>query len=691
MPLIATADAADATYLRPAFHFLPAKNWQNDPNGPFFDATTGLYHLFFQYNPNAAVWGDMHWVRLNFNFERASFHGTDILREPTDIVRIRNSQGHAVSFDLLGWRELPMALFPDQTYDAAGAYSGSVTLDTDGVPTILYTCVDGATQFQAQCLARPAHAADALFIEWSKTVAANPVFAAEFGRDPTTAWRVPASGESSSASSSSSSSSSARWQAAIGEDARAALLSTDSLTSAGGWRKDGTLYADARLAGIFWECPDLYEMAPGVWAFKASINLEPFRGQDAWLTGRFDPRNGSLPLGAFSPSPALPPLGARLYDHGLFYASKTFFDPSRQRRVLFGWVNEEDAESEHVARGWAGVQSLPRRVQLAADGVNLLTPPIAELVALRGAEERSDNVTLAPSSAWALPLRLCSTQLDAVLRICVPSPVSDFSVGARVLVSASKSHFTEVGLVRASFAIRAGADFVGHTYSIAAGAATVAACRQACEADRARPCVAWSLQPPNATAPLECALKDKLTVPVDVPTGWAGFASGQVLVAAYLKRDRASVTVDAVATPVTAPLYIAIQAAATVDLRIVVDNSIVEVFAADSSVALTARVYPPPGACGVWLSNTDAVTPVSLASVQAWPLASPAPPNIDRWLPAAGTALAWWVWASLGAGALLILVAITVCIVHRRRSNDAELGVAVPFLHRDGEQVNSQS
>ena len=46
--------------LRPQFHLLPAKNWMNDPNGPIF--WNGMYHMFFQYNPNAAVWGDMHWA-----------------------------------------------------------------------------------------------------------------------------------------------------------------------------------------------------------------------------------------------------------------------------------------------------------------------------------------------------------------------------------------------------------------------------------------------------------------------------------------------------------------------------------------------------------------------------------------------------------------------------------------------------
>ena len=74
---IAARLAADP--LRPQFHLLPAKNWMNDPNGPIF--WKGTYHMFFQYNPNAAVWGDMHWA-------------------------------HAVSLDMIHWKHLPIALAP---------------------------------------------------------------------------------------------------------------------------------------------------------------------------------------------------------------------------------------------------------------------------------------------------------------------------------------------------------------------------------------------------------------------------------------------------------------------------------------------------------------------------------------------------------------------------------------------------
>src|SRR5882762_11516488 len=97
--------------LRPQFHLLPAKNWMNDPNGPIH--WKGHYHMFFQYNPNAAVWGDMHW-------------------------------NHAVSEDMIHWRHLPIALAPTPGWaDADGCFTGSAVND-NGIATILYTGVQEA-------------------------------------------------------------------------------------------------------------------------------------------------------------------------------------------------------------------------------------------------------------------------------------------------------------------------------------------------------------------------------------------------------------------------------------------------------------------------------------------------------------------------------------------------------------------
>ena len=44
------------------------------------------------------------------------------------------------------------------------------------------------------------------------------------------------------------------------------------------------------------------------------------------------------------------------YDYGNFYASKTFYDPAKKRRILWGWANESDTTAEDNMKGWAGVQ-----------------------------------------------------------------------------------------------------------------------------------------------------------------------------------------------------------------------------------------------------------------------------------------------------------------------------------------------
>src|SRR5579859_5973971 len=102
--------------LRPQFHLLPAKNWMNDPNGPIF--WKGRYHMFFQYNPNAAVWGDMHWA-------------------------------HAWSPDMIHWKHLPVALAPTSGGpDADGCFSGTAVVH-NGIPTLIYTGVAKASPEQA--------------------------------------------------------------------------------------------------------------------------------------------------------------------------------------------------------------------------------------------------------------------------------------------------------------------------------------------------------------------------------------------------------------------------------------------------------------------------------------------------------------------------------------------------------------
>ena len=96
----------------------------------------GYYHLFYQYNPDGAVWGNIVW-------------------------------GHAVSTDLVNWRHLQNALQGDQWYDIKGIWSGSATILADGTPVLMYTGWSSDSS-QVQNMAIPDDKTDPLLRKWTK-------------------------------------------------------------------------------------------------------------------------------------------------------------------------------------------------------------------------------------------------------------------------------------------------------------------------------------------------------------------------------------------------------------------------------------------------------------------------------------------------------------------------------------------
>lgn len=94
---------------RPVYHFHPPAQWMNDPNGPLF--YRGYYHLFYQHNPFADVWGPMYW-------------------------------GHARSPDLVQWKHLLIALWPSLDKQETHCFSGCAWVDERGQPLLFYTKVE---------------------------------------------------------------------------------------------------------------------------------------------------------------------------------------------------------------------------------------------------------------------------------------------------------------------------------------------------------------------------------------------------------------------------------------------------------------------------------------------------------------------------------------------------------------------
>lgn len=322
--------------LRPQFHLLPARNWMNDPNGPI--CWKGHYHMFFQYNPNAAVWGDMHWA-------------------------------HSVSPNMVHWRNLPVALAPSSGGpDQDGCFSGSA-VNQGGTATILYTGVrsvlaadatlrDGTHNFlETQCLAT---SRDPLLLTWTKLPA--PVLLPP--RDAKlTGFRDPCLWQEGQA-----------WYMGIGSGQRAEggrvllyrstdLRAWEYLHPLASGKSNGKRAPDPVDSGEMWECPDFFSLG------KKHALLYATERKVYWETGEYDRKERVF----YSEKRGL-------LDAGAFYAPKSQFD-ANERRILWGWIPETRPKAEFSAAGWAGSMSLPRVLSLAADNTLMMQflPELAEL------------------------------------------------------------------------------------------------------------------------------------------------------------------------------------------------------------------------------------------------------------------------------------------------------------------------
>lgn len=372
---------------RPRYHFMAPANWMNDPNGII--EWKGQYHLFYQHNPQAPVWDNMHW-------------------------------GHAVSGDLVHWRDLPIALAPTPGGpDADGCWSGCA-VDDDGVPTLLYTGVKGdwtQPHNQRVCVAT----SDDEMIQWRKC-AANPVIAqpppgmkiAGF-RDPYV-WREDG-----------------RWIMAIGagiQDVGGAVLlyrSSDLIN----WEYLQPLcLGDARdrsglWTGTVWEVPQLHSLGDKHVLLATIWDGDPL--YSVYFTGDYHNYR-------FTPAPA------RKLDFGdrHFYAAHAIVD-SQGRRLMWGFIGESRSSEAQQAAGWSGLMSLPRVLEMGADS-QLLIKPAPEIEALRRQRRHFSDIPLSAASA---EFRL--EPLDRCLEVAAEiDPGSAEECGFRVCASPDRQEETTI-------------------------------------------------------------------------------------------------------------------------------------------------------------------------------------------------------------------------------------------------------
>lgn len=347
---------------RPAYHFTPPEQWMNDPNGMvFFD---GEYHLFYQHYPDSNVWGPMHW-------------------------------GHAISTDLIDWKHLPIALYPDSL---GYIFSGSAVIDwknTTGFGTeenppmiAIFTHHDaegadaGRNDIQYQSIAYSTDRGR----NWTKyagnPVIPNPVPNIRDFRDPKVIWDED----------------SEQWVMIFAAQDRARFYGSPDLKS---WTYLSEWGQDVGAHGGVWECPDLFPMemdgtGEKKWVLIQSLNPGGPNGGSGtqYFVGDFDGRSFTLDP-AFADD--VQNGDAVWIDHGRDnYAGVTWSDIPKEdgRRIFLGWMSNWQYANVVPTTTWRSAMTLPRSLTLrqTAEGPRLFSKPVRELEALRGTARQVSGV-----------------------------------------------------------------------------------------------------------------------------------------------------------------------------------------------------------------------------------------------------------------------------------------------------------
>jgi sucrose-6-phosphate hydrolase SacC (GH32 family) len=343
---------------RPQYHVMPDSGWMNEPHAPFYYA--GQYHLFFQKNPFGPFWHQIHW-------------------------------GHWVSPDMLQWRELPIALAPeDDRLAPDGIWSGSATYAADGTPVLFFTAGnDSAKPNSRTGMATPHDLRDPDLVRWDKyptPVTLQPEGQGRYGefRDPFV-FRDGAR---------------QRWFQLVGSSlpGRSGTALVFESTDLRNWTPRGPLFSiDAKRFPGFdatWELPVLLPVGTGADGRERHVFLHDLHGQAYYWTGVFDSASAR-----FTPDSEAP----RAFDlgQGHFSGPSGFVDPKTGRTIVFSIAQGERTLQDEWDAGWAHNGGLPITLSLGADG-ELRIAPIGEVSTLRRQQLADLHGTSVAEAAAAL-------------------------------------------------------------------------------------------------------------------------------------------------------------------------------------------------------------------------------------------------------------------------------------------------
>jgi fructan beta-fructosidase len=319
---------------RPQVHFSPAAHWMNDPNGMVY--YNGIYHLFFQYYPGGTTWGTMHW-------------------------------GHAESRDMIHWKQLPTALFPDSL---GYIFSGSAVVDSNNtsgfgkngkIPLVaIFTSHDpkgeraGRNDFQNESLAYSLDNGTT----WTK-YSGNPVLKnpgiRDF-RDPKVNWYAPGH----------------KWVMTLATQDHITFYSSPDLKT---WNKESEFGKQLGAHGGVWECPDLISLELNgkiYWVLIVNVNPGGPNGGSAtqYFVGQFN-GNTFIPIDN----------EIKWADYGPDEYAGVTWGNTGTRKIFLGWMSNWEYSGQVPSVKWRNAMTIPRELSLkkVSGKILLVSNPVKEL------------------------------------------------------------------------------------------------------------------------------------------------------------------------------------------------------------------------------------------------------------------------------------------------------------------------
>lgn len=344
-----TWNVENTDYYRPIYHHTPSYGWMNDANGMVYK--DGEYHLYFQYNPYGSKWGNMHW-------------------------------GHAVSTDLMHWKELQPAIARDTL---GHIFSGSSVVDYGntagygkGAIIALYTSASDKNG-QIQCMA---YSTDngRTFTKYDGNPILRPFDGIKDFRDPKVFWHEPAKA----------------WYMIVSADKEMRFYKSDDLKR---WTYISSFGRGYGMQPCQYECPDFVQLPvngdKSDMKYVMLMNVNPgclFGGSATeYFVGDFDGKNFTC-----IDDPNVP----KWLDYGKDHYATVCFSNTGDRVIALPWMSNWQYANVTPIKQYRGANALPRELSLyTKDGHYYVAANVApEVKSIRGETniiedlKTSDNV-----------------------------------------------------------------------------------------------------------------------------------------------------------------------------------------------------------------------------------------------------------------------------------------------------------